>query len=109
MQSYCQESLPVILVSSVNEKIVGLAPLSLRKNLVFKSANFLLPYYVSPDFVVADEYREEVLRIFLHIILKKLKCKIIDLDLPAESQNLPILERSLQIINYYLENNSYVH
>jgi hypothetical protein len=93
MQSYCQESLPVILVSSVNEKIVGLAPLSLRKNLVFKSANFLLPYYVSPDFVVADEYREEVLRIFLHIILKKLKCKIIDLDLPAESQNLPILEK----------------
>ncbi len=92
MQGYSQDTTPVILVSSVNKKIVGLAPLLLRKNLVFQSANFLLPCYVSPDFVVADEYREEVLRIFLHIIVKKMKCKLIDLDLPVESQNLSILE-----------------
>jgi hypothetical protein len=93
MQVYSQDTIPMILVSSVNEKIVGLASLQLRKNLFFWRANFLLPYFVSPDFVVADEYREEVLRNFLHIIVKKIKCKLIVLDLPAESQNLPILER----------------
>ncbi len=92
MQVYSQDTIPVILVSSVNKKIVGLAPLLLRKHLVSRSANFLLPYYVSPDFVVADEYREEVLRIFLNIIVKKMQCKLIDLDFPIESQNLPILE-----------------
>jgi hypothetical protein len=93
MRSFCQDSIPVILVSSVNKKIVGLAPLQLTKNLFIWRANFLFQYFVSPDFIVADEFREEVLRNFLYIIVKKLKCKIIDLDLPAESQNLPILER----------------
>jgi CelD/BcsL family acetyltransferase involved in cellulose biosynthesis len=93
MQSNCEESTPIILVASVNEKIVGLAPLQLRKNLIFQTINFLFPYFVSPDFVVADEYREQVLRIFLHIIVKKIKCETIALDLPGESQNLPILEK----------------
>jgi hypothetical protein len=93
MRTFCQESTPLILVSSINEKIVGLAPLQLRKNLFFRNAAFLLPYEHSPDFVVIDEYREEVLGNFLNIIVKKIKCKQIVLDLPAESQNLPCLER----------------
>jgi hypothetical protein len=93
MRSSCKDSIPVILVSSINKKIVGLAPLQLRRTLFFWRAKFLFQYFVSPDFIVFDEYREDVLRNFLHIIVKKLKCKIVDLDLPAESQNLPVLER----------------
>jgi hypothetical protein len=93
MRSFCQDSIPLILVSSVNKKIVGLAPLQLTKNLLFQSAVFLLPFEHSPDFVVTDEFREEVLRNFLHIIVKRIKCKRIVLDLPAGSQNLPVLER----------------
>ena len=93
MQSNCQDSIPIILVAIVNEKIVGLAPLQLRKNRIFQTINFLFPYFVSPDFVVADEYREQVLRIFLQTIVKKIKCETIVLDLPGESQNLPILEK----------------
>ena len=93
MRSFCQNATPLILVSIVNEKIVGLAPLQLRKTLGFNSVAFLFPFEVSPDFVVTDEYREEVLNNFLSIIVKKLKCKQIVLDLPAESQNLPILKK----------------
>src|SRR5665647_1050613 len=93
MQNYCQDSTPIILVASVNKKIVGLAPLQLRKNLIFQKINFLFPYFVSPDFIVADEYREQVLGIFFHIIVKKIKCETIVLELPGESQNLPILEK----------------
>jgi GNAT acetyltransferase-like protein len=93
MRNYCQDVIPAILVSSVNEKIVGLAPLQLRKNFIFQRANFLLPYYISPDFVVTEEYREDVLRNFLRIIFRKINCKQIVLDLPAESQNMRVLER----------------
>ena len=92
MQSNCQDSTPIILVASVNKKIVGLAPLQLRKNLFYQTVSFLFPFFVSPDFVVADEYREEVLRNFFHIIINKIKCKKIVLDLSAESQNLSVLE-----------------
>ena len=93
LQNFCKYSTPIILVSSVNKKIVGLAPLQLKKTLVFQNMVFLLPFEHSPDFVVTDEYREEVLRNFLHIIVNKIKCKRIVLDLPAESKNLPVLER----------------
>ena len=105
MQSYCQDSTPIILVAIVNKKIVGLAPLQLRKNLIFQTINFLFPYFVSPDFVVADEYREQVLRIFLHIIVKKIKCETIVLDLPGESQNLPSLEKISKDFKLTLEKN----
>jgi hypothetical protein len=93
MRGFCQNCTPAILVSSVNEKIVGLAPLQLRKTLGFNKVTFLFPYEVSPDFVVTEEYREEVLSNFLSIIVKKLKSKLIFLDLPIESQNLAILKR----------------
>jgi hypothetical protein len=93
LQSFCQDSTLIILVSRINEKIVGLAPLQLEKTLVFHGAVFILPYEHSPDFIVIEEYREEVLRNFLHIIVTKIKCKRIVLDLPDESKNLPILER----------------
>ena len=93
MQNNCEDSTPMILVAIVNEKIVGLAPLQLRKNVIFQTINFLFPYFVSPDFVVADDYREQVLRIFLHIIVKKIKCETIVLELPGESPNLPVIEK----------------
>ena len=103
MQNYCQDSTPIILVAIVNKKIVGLAPLQLRKNLIFQTINFLFPYFVSPDFVVADEYREQVLRIFLQVIVKKIKCETIVLDLPNESQNLPVLEKVFKDYKLTLE------
>jgi Acetyltransferase (GNAT) domain len=93
MQKCSQDSTPMILVASVNEKIVGLAPLQLRRNWFYQTTNFLLPYYVSPDFIIADEYREQVLHNFLHIIVNKKKCKLITLDLSSTSQNLPVLEK----------------
>jgi hypothetical protein len=93
IQNCCQDSTPIILVALVNKKIAGLAPLQLRKDLIFQTINFLFPYFVSPDFVVADEFREHVLRIFLHIIVKKIKCKTLVLDLPGDSKNIPVLEK----------------
>lgn len=105
MQNYCQESTPIILVAIVNEKIAGLAPLQLRKNLIFQTISFLFPYFVSPDFVVADELREQVLRIFLHIIVKKIKCETLVLDLPSDSQNLSVLEKISKDFKLTLEKN----
>ncbi|MGZ3634341.1 MAG: GNAT family N-acetyltransferase [Parachlamydiaceae bacterium] len=105
MQSYCQEFTPIILVTIVNKKIVGFAPLQLKRNRIFQTINFLFPYFVSPDFVIADEYRELVLGIFLHIIIKKIKCESIVLDLPGESQNLPILEKISKDCKLTLEKN----
>jgi CelD/BcsL family acetyltransferase involved in cellulose biosynthesis len=105
MQSYCNESTPIILVAIVDKKIVGLGALQLRKNLIFQTINFLFPYFVSPDFVVADDYREQVLRDFFHAIVKKIKCETIILDLPGESQNLPVLEKISKDFKLTLEKN----
>ena len=84
IRSYCQDSIPAILVSCINKKIVGVVPLQLRKTVVFQRATFLLPYFFSPDFLLDDDYREEILRNFLYIIVKKIKCKqiVLVLSLP---------------------------
>ncbi len=91
MKNFCQDSLPLILVSSIDDKIVGLAPLKLKKTLVFQNVVFLLSFEHSSDFIVNEEYREDVLHNFIQIIFNKIKCKQIVLDLPSESKNLSVL------------------
>lgn len=93
MQKASKGSVPAILVCKENEKIVGLAPLAINQSLGFRGVTFLVKFTGSPDIIVEEEYREKVLEHILYVLLKKMRCKSIILNLPAESPNLKALER----------------
>ena len=93
MRNAPQGSIPTILIIKNDEKIIGLATLALKQYLGFRGVTPLLKYTGSPDLIVEEEYREKVLKHVLYVLLKKMHCKSITLNLPAESPNLEALER----------------
>jgi len=84
---------PLILVISVENKIVGVAPLRMRKKLGVRIVKFLFKPWLSPDFIFDDQYREICMDHTLDFIFKNLGCHRVDLTMPAESPNLRILEQ----------------
>lgn len=88
------DQIPIILVSKIDEKIIGLSQVLLKRHFGVRAATFLLHYWVSPDFIIDDKYRENVLNHILYVLLKEMRCKLITLDLPAESPNLQALEQA---------------
>jgi hypothetical protein len=90
--------IPTVLVSRTEQKIIGFAPLLLKQHIGVRVATSLLKFWLSPDFIIDDEYRENALTHILYVLLKKMRCKSISLYLPAESPNLQVLERAC-IIN----------
>jgi hypothetical protein len=90
-------SSPLILVIKKDEEIIGFAPLALKQSFGFRRFGSLLKYTGSPDIVVKEEYRREVLQNVITILLERMHGKSIILTLPAESQNLISLEHECRL------------
>jgi CelD/BcsL family acetyltransferase involved in cellulose biosynthesis len=86
------DSSPLILVIKDDEKIIGVAPLVLKQRFGLRRVASLLKHTGSPDIVAKAEYRSDVLKHVLFVLLKRMHCKSITLTLPAESENLNALE-----------------
>jgi hypothetical protein len=88
-----KNSTPIFLVFKTQKKIVGFAPIKVTKKRGVKTAEFLLSYYHSPDFVFDSIFKDDCVRLFLDYILDRLYCQYIDLIFPANSINLDSLKK----------------
>ena len=82
---------PAILVLKENDKIIGIAPLLLTRNLGFRSVKWLFSESYSPDFIVSDTKSKDHLQYFFQYIFQNLSCKYAILEIPAESKNQNLL------------------
>jgi len=84
---------PLVLAMSVGDKLVFASSLRTEKKLGVRFATFLSKSWLSPDFIVDNQYQEACMEYFLDFLFNTLHCKIVDLILPAESPNLQILKQ----------------
>ena len=93
---------PLVLVISIDDTIVGVAPLKISKKLGIQFARFLPNIWFSPDFVSDDKYREICLAHILGFLFKTLRCQLVDLTLPSDSPNMQIIERKCKTDKIHL-------
>jgi CelD/BcsL family acetyltransferase involved in cellulose biosynthesis len=93
--------IPLILVIYDSDKIVGMAPLAMRKKFGICFAQFLFNEYSLPDIVVNDEYREVCVSQVLCTLTNIIRCKFVDLTFSKESATLKSLKKASQALNVY--------
>jgi len=102
IESYCSKGwAPLVLVISANKMTLGAAPLMTEKKFGIRFVRFLSKSWFSPDFIFDDQYRVTCIEHTLHFLFKTLRCQFVDLTLPAESPNLPILEKKCKANGIY--------
>ncbi len=89
---------PLVLVLSVDDKIVGAIPLKTEKKFGFRLVKFLPRLGFSQDFISEKQYREILISHILDFLFKTLQCNLVSLTLPSESSSLPILEQECRAI-----------
>lgn len=87
-------SSPTVLIFMTDGKIVGIAPLLIRKKFGIRFVEWLFDYPYSPDFIFDTKYSEVCMKNSFNHIFSHLKCWFAILEVPAESQNLQIIERT---------------
>jgi hypothetical protein len=92
---------PLILVISTDNTIVGISPLTTKKIFGMRFAKFLSGFRASSSFIVDDQYRETCMAQTLDFLFSILRCQIVNLTLPAESPNLPILKQKCETEKIY--------
>lgn len=92
------DSLPLLMVLRVDQKIVGVAPLSLRKSFGIRSARFLLRPELAPDFVLIPQYFSLSLKLINDFLFNKLNCVYFNFTFEDSSKTLKeFTERKLKI------------
>jgi hypothetical protein len=84
---------PIVLIIKTDGKIVGMAPLIMKKRLGIRFANFLLLDSWSPDLVFDNRYQEACMGAILEYLFKNLNCRFVSFNLPFESSNLKTIEQ----------------
>jgi len=92
---------PLVLVISADEMIVGIVPLMIKKKFGLCFVKFLFKSWLSPDFIVDDQYRETCIARTLDFLFKTLRCHFADFTVPAESLNLQILKQKCKAKRIY--------
>jgi len=85
---------PLILAFSTKRKLIGIAPLRMKKKLGIKIVKFLPRNWFSPDFVIEDKYREICIREILNLLFNKLKVQFAEFVLSHDSKNLKALKKN---------------
>ncbi len=93
---------PLILVVLIDNAMSGIVPLVIKKRFGIRFVKFLLEYHCSPEIVIDDKYREVCMPHILRFLFNTLKCQFVDLVLPTDSSNLPILKRESKAGRVYL-------
>lgn len=92
---------PLLLAISADNAIVGIAPLITKKKFGIRFVKFLSKSWLSPDFIVGNQYRQTCIAHTLRFLFNTLRCQLVDLTLPAESSNLPILKQKCKAHNIH--------
>jgi hypothetical protein len=88
-----EKSFPEVLVLTASGKILGVAPLLIRKRMGVRFATLLFDFWFSPDFIFEPQYRQVCTKSVLDYIFNNLGCQYANLDLPAESPNIQNLKQ----------------
>ncbi len=84
---------PLVIIFRKNEKILGLAPLLIKEKRSVRTVSMLLECALSPDFIFEKDFNLMGLDSCLSFVFGDLGASLASFDLPAESENLPILEQ----------------
>lgn len=87
---------PLVFIG-YDDKVIGIMPLAVESYTKINVVKFLLKPYYSPDFVIIDSYREEVLNHLIKILFKNINCHLIDITVPSESKNMNSLIKNCKI------------
>jgi len=100
-----KKEVPLILLISINNEIIGAAPLVIKRKFGLRFAEFLLGDGLSPDFIMDNRCQETCIAKTLEVLLDILKCHFITLALPAESPNLQVLKKKCKAdgIPFYIK------
>jgi hypothetical protein len=93
LKSTPEEYDPKVIIFRVMDKIVGYAPLLLKKKYGLQFASFLFDYWFNPDFVFDLNYQELCVQALLNCVFGPLRCSFFDFVLPAESKHLADLQK----------------
>jgi len=86
--------IPLILTFSEGKRLVGAAPLRIKKKLGIKFVRFLLRNWFSPDFIIDEKYRQICMQEILNILFRTFKNQFAELVFPHNSKNLKSLRKS---------------
>jgi hypothetical protein len=99
---------PFLFVVKADEKIVGTAPLMVKKKLGMHFARFFPNFWFSPDFVVNEQYRNAFMTCLVDYLVKYINCRFACFAMPVFSQNLKTLEQYSKVnrISFSAKNQS---
>ena len=83
---------PAVIVVKADDRIIGVAPLVLRRASGIRHAEFLCPYACSPDFVLDRKYESIALETVIDVVIRRLGLRYLLLDFEADSPSLPALK-----------------
>jgi hypothetical protein len=98
--------IPLIIVIYDSNKIIGLAPLAIRRKFGICFAQFLYGPNFLMDIVVNDEYGEACVYHVLRTLTNVLKCKFIDLTFSNDSKTLRSLKKGSQVFRAHFRTES---
>ena len=86
--------LPLVLAFSAEKRLVGIAPLRVKRQFGIKFVKFLIRNWFSPDFVIEDKYREACIRQILKLLFNEFRCQFAEFMFPYDSKNLDSLKKN---------------
>ena len=98
---------PLLMIGRVNDAVVGIIPLVMTRKLGVRIASFPSPHY-SLDFVINERFREKFIDSTLDYLFKTLRCKVLDLTFPAESNNMHLFQELCRKKNVYFGEESFM-
>jgi hypothetical protein len=95
MESALQKgSTPAVLLFKTDQKIIGLATLSIKRKFILRYATSLFNYWFSPDLILDKKYEELCIKKFLEYVFNHLKCQLMELILPNEPYRQKIIGKN---------------
>jgi hypothetical protein len=85
-------SRPCILVFSIDNKIIGVAPLAIREDLFHRKCDFLMDPLFPSAFIFDPRYERALFRETFTIMYRNMGCLFFDVTYPAKSQHLSVLK-----------------
>lgn len=89
---------PMLLVFSLDNVIIGIAPLAIKTKFGVRLAKFLLNPALFPDFVLDARYRTICIDKICDLLFRRMKCQLATLTLPQESASLESLRNQRNLL-----------
>jgi len=87
--------MPLIIVISDDEKILGIAPLKTKKSFLGRYVDFLHPSWCS-EFILDEQSRDMCIEYIIDYVFNTMKCDFAGFTLPGDSPNILPLKKQCE-------------